>query len=125
MNKNLFSLPLFLALFAMSFSTGGHSGYHIGDTAQDFKLKNVDGKMKTLSSIKGAKGYIVIFTCNHCPYAKAYEDRIIKLHKKYASLGYPVVAINSNVVLPIVRQTRHIAGSAPNAPHVRDTQQRL
>ena len=61
MNKNLFSLPLFLALFAMSFTTGTHSGYHIGDTAKDFNLKNVTGKMESLSGIKDAKGYIVIF----------------------------------------------------------------
>ena len=38
----------------------------------------------------------MVFTCNACPYAKAYEDRIIDLHKKYEPLGYPVVAINSN-----------------------------
>ncbi len=96
MKKNLSVFTLFLALVAMSFSTGSHSGYHVGDTAKDFSLKNVKGKMKSLSSIKNAKGYIVVFTCNNCPYAKAYEDRIIKLHKKYAPKGYSVVAINSN-----------------------------
>jgi peroxiredoxin len=42
------------------------------------------------------KGYIVIFTCNTCPYSVAYEDRIIDLHNKYAALGYPVIAINPN-----------------------------
>jgi glutathione peroxidase-family protein len=62
----------------------------------DFKLKNVDGKMVSLADYKSAKGFIVVFTCNHCPYAKGYEDRIIALDKKYATLGYPVVAINAN-----------------------------
>jgi hypothetical protein len=42
------------------------------------------------------KGYLVIFTCNTCPYSVAYEDRIIDLHNKYAPKGYPVIAINPN-----------------------------
>ncbi|HCT30632.1 MAG TPA: thioredoxin family protein [Bacteroidales bacterium] len=71
-------------------------GYKIGDKVADFKLKNVDGKMVSLSDFSKSKGVILIFTCNHCPYAKAYEDRIINIHKKYEGLGYPVVAINPN-----------------------------
>lgn len=71
-------------------------GYEVGDEATDFKLKNIDGKMVSLSDFKTAKGFIVIFTCNHCPYAKKYEDRIIELDKKYKSQGYPVIAINPN-----------------------------
>ena len=72
------------------------NGYKIGDEATDFKLKNIDDKMVSLADYKDAKGFIVIFTCNHCPYAKAYEDRIIALDKKYKPLGYPVIAINPN-----------------------------
>lgn len=72
------------------------SGYQIGDMATDFKLKNVDNKMVSMADYKEAKGFIVIFTCNHCPYAVAYEDRILALDKKYKKLGYPVVAINPN-----------------------------
>lgn len=71
-------------------------GYKVGDVATDFKLKNVDGKMVSLSDFKEAKGFIVIFTCNHCPYAKKYEDRIIELDQKYKQNGYPVIAINPN-----------------------------
>lgn len=71
-------------------------GLKIGDTADDFYLKNVNGDMVSLSGIEGAKGYIVTFTCNTCPYAVEYEDRIINLHKKYAPIGYPVIAINPN-----------------------------
>lgn len=71
-------------------------GYDIGDEATDFRLKNVDGKMVSLSDYKDAKGYIVIFTCNHCPYSKMYEDRIIDLDKKYKDKGFPVIAINPN-----------------------------
>ena len=73
-----------------------HKGYKVGDIATGFKLKNVDNKMVSLSDYKEAKGFIVIFTCNHCPYAKAYENRIIGLNHKYASKGYPVIAINPN-----------------------------
>ncbi|QYJ67539.1 thioredoxin family protein [Flavobacterium litorale] len=72
------------------------SGYSIGDVATDFSLKNVDGNNVALKDMADAKGYIVIFTCNHCPYAVKYEDRIIALNKKYKAKGYPVVAINPN-----------------------------
>lgn len=96
MKKAFSLLTLALALVAMSFTVNTSGGYKVGDTAIDFKLKNVDGKTVSLAGIKDAKGYIVIFTCNACPYAKAYEDRIIALHNKYASQGYPVVAINPN-----------------------------
>lgn len=71
-------------------------GFKVGSKATDFKLKNVDGKMVSLSDYKDAKGYIVVFTCNHCPFAKKYESRIIALDKKYKKLGYPVIAINPN-----------------------------
>ncbi len=71
-------------------------GYKVGDAAIDFKLKNVDGKMVAMSDFKNAKGIILIFTCNTCPYSKIYEERIIELDNKYASQGYPVVAINPN-----------------------------
>lgn len=71
-------------------------GYNIGDGAADFSLENVDGKMVSLSDYEDAKGFLVIFTCNTCPYAIAYEDRIIALDTKYKALGVPVIAINPN-----------------------------
>ena len=70
--------------------------YQIGQAAEDFSLKNVDSKMVSLSDYKNAKGYIVVFTCNHCPFAQMYEKRIVELHKKYSKKGYPVIAINPN-----------------------------
>jgi peroxiredoxin len=70
--------------------------YEIGDEATDFNLKNIDGEMVSLSDYPNAKGFVVIFTCNHCPYSKAYEDRIIAIDKKYKYSGYPVIAINPN-----------------------------
>ncbi len=71
-------------------------GYQIGDAVKNFELKNIDGKMVSLSDYNNEEGVIVIFTCNHCPYAKAYEERIMQLDAKFAAKGYPVVAINPN-----------------------------
>src|SRR5690606_19083740 len=71
-------------------------GYKVGDQAADFSLKNIDGSTVSLASYKNVKGYIVIFTCNTCPYSVMYEDRIIDLHNTYAQAGYPVIAINPN-----------------------------
>lgn len=71
-------------------------GYSIGDEATNFNLKNVDGKMVSLSDYPEAKGFIVIFTCNTCPYAVASEERIVALDKEFKGKGYPVIAINPN-----------------------------
>ncbi len=92
------TLLAFVVLFSLTaFSTITISdGYKVGDIATDFKLQNVNGKMVSLADYKEAKGYIVIFTCNTCPYAQAYEDRIIELDKKYSGKGYPVIAIMPN-----------------------------
>lgn len=65
-----------------------------GKTAPDFKLKNVDNKEVSFNSYPNAKGFIVVFTCNTCPYSKMYEQKIIDLNEKYAAAGFPVIAIN-------------------------------
>ena len=95
--------PVFLSILVMSFvndftnnRTLESDGYKIGDEVSDFELKNVDGHMVSLSDYKDAKGFIIAFTCNTCPFAQAYEGRIIALNEKYASKGYPVIAINPN-----------------------------
>ena len=85
---------LIISILGLTSNIAG--GYEIGDKAADFELKNVDGTMVSLASMENVKGYIVTFTCNHCPYAVMYEDRLIDLHNKYAAKGYPVVAINPN-----------------------------
>lgn len=82
--------------FAPAGSTPSNDVVGIGDKAPSFTLKNVDGKMVSLDDYKSEKGIIVVFTCNHCPYAVLYEDRIIELHNKFAAKGYPVIAINPN-----------------------------
>lgn len=90
------ALP-FMALLLISANwLNNGEGYDVGAEIQDFKLKNIDGEMVSLSDYSKAKGFIITFTCNHCPYAKLYESRIMDLDKKFASQGYPVIAINPN-----------------------------
>lgn len=84
-----------VSAFTITNSNNG-DGYKVGDLAEDFSLKNIDETMVSLSDYKDAKGFIITFTCNTCPYAVMYEDRIIALNEKYASKGYPVIAIMPN-----------------------------
>ncbi len=90
--KRVFLLVAILAVFGFSYA----DGYKIGDKANDFRLMNVDGKMISMSDYPDAKGFILMFSCNHCPYSVAYEDRKIALDKKFAPMGYPVIVINPN-----------------------------
>lgn len=97
---NLKKLAVFVLVLGLTSFAGPTSmqtkGYGIGDVATDFTLKNIDGQMVSLSDYEDAKGFLVIFTCNTCPYAVAYEDRIIALDAKYKPQGVPVIAINPN-----------------------------
>ena len=97
MKKTIFTLLVLITTLAFA-QDSRDKGYDIGDIATDFKLKNIDGEYLSLSDYKEAKGFIVVFTCNTCPYAVAYEDRIEALNKKYAAKGYPVIAIMPNNV---------------------------
>jgi peroxiredoxin len=85
-------------LFSILFitMTSFAQGYQVGDKAADFKLRNVDGKYYSMADFPDTKGFVVIFSCNHCPYVVAYEDRMIELHKEFAPKGFPVIAINPN-----------------------------
>lgn len=92
-------LALVLIAFSITgFGSGASSneGYKVGDIVEDFSLPNVDGKDLALSSIANAKGIVVVFTCNHCPYSVLYEDRLIALDGEFKAKGFPVVAINPN-----------------------------
>lgn len=73
-----------------------YQGYKPGDKAMTFSLLNIDGQKFGLSDFKENKGVILIFTCNHCPFSIAYEDRIMELNKKYKEQGFPVLAVNPN-----------------------------
>ncbi len=89
-------IGFFALLMGVLMSFTNPTGYKVGDKATDFKLKSVDNKMYSMADYKDAKGFIVVFTCNHCPFAVKYEDRIIDLAKKYKSKGYILLAINPN-----------------------------
>jgi peroxiredoxin len=97
--KQLFS---FLILVSSGFTinnyafSADHKTLELGSKAPDFKLAGVDGKMYSLSSFKDAKILVIVFTCNHCPTAQAYEDRLIQLTKDYKSRGVAVIAIMPN-----------------------------
>ena len=68
----------------------------IGAAAPDFKLPGVDGHTYSLKDFSAARVLVIIFTCNHCPTAQAYEDRILKLDADYKDKGVALVAINPN-----------------------------
>ena len=67
----------------------------IGKTVNPFTLRNIDNKNVSLNDFKNARGFIIVFTCNHCPFAKLYSERFSALNLKYKSLDVPLIAINS------------------------------
>jgi peroxiredoxin len=79
----------------------GFKALEIGDAAPDFRLPGVDGKDHSLGDFAKAKLLAVVFTCNHCPTAQAYEDRIIQLHADYKDRGVALVAISPNDPLAV------------------------
>src|SRR5438105_1617784 len=64
--------------------------------AADFDLPGIDNKNHTLIEFKDKKALVVVFSCNHCPYVQAYEDRMIQLQREYGDKGLQIVAINAN-----------------------------
>lgn len=89
-------LALLFFLHSISSFATEHPTLPIGASAPDFSLKSVDDKIYSLNSFADKKILVVIFTCNHCPTAQAYEDRIIQLTKDYLPKGVAVVAIMPN-----------------------------
>lgn len=89
--RMIFVLALCLTL-QLSFG----QAYTIGQKVENFSLRNVDNKIVQLDDFNGSKAYIIVFTCNHCPYAKMYERRIINLAKNYRKEGIALIAINPN-----------------------------
>lgn len=72
------------------------NGMPLGTSAPAFSLPNVDGETLTLDSFSDANALVIVFTCNHCPYAVAAEDRLIEIQRDYAERGVQLVAINPN-----------------------------
>lgn len=82
--------------YSFLFINAQNKGYNIGDRVTDFKLENVDNKMMSLSTFFNAKGFIIVFTSNSCPYGLAAIREMNRLNDQYLPLGYPLIAINSN-----------------------------
>jgi len=76
----------------------------IGSKAPDFRLPGTDGQYHALSDYDDASALVVIFTCNHCPTAQAYEDRIIDIDKSYKDRGVQVIAISPNSPLGLLHE---------------------
>jgi len=68
----------------------------IGDPAPEFTLPATDGQTYTLSSFSDCTAVVLAFTCNHCPYARAYDDRLEALVNEFSAQGTGFLAINSN-----------------------------
>lgn len=82
--------------FSFKFLPDEHHTLAIGAQAPDFSLQGADGKNYTLNSFKSSPILLIVFTCNHCPTAQAYEDRIIQITKDYKDKGVAVAAIMPN-----------------------------
>jgi peroxiredoxin len=95
MKKILFFILLLPSMAAYT-QSDEHKTLAIGSPAPDFKLPGTDGKTYTLASFKNAAILVIVFTCNHCPTAQAYEDRIIQLAKDYSAKNVAVGAISPN-----------------------------
>jgi len=101
MKKSAVPFALVLVLlstltFSFTLPADEHPTLAIGAQAPDFSLKGVDGKTYTLNSFKNSPILMIVFTCNHCPTAQAYEDRIIRITNDYKDKGVAVVAIMPN-----------------------------
>jgi peroxiredoxin len=95
-NAKSWTLAVLLVAAVLARAAENPKTLEIGAPAPDFKLPGVDGKTYSLKDFADARLLVVIFTCNHCPTAQAYEERIIKLHEDYKDKGVALVAINPN-----------------------------
>jgi thiol-disulfide isomerase/thioredoxin len=95
LNLVCFSL-LFVINYTLAAPFEDHPTLPIGAVAPAFSLKGVDGKIYSLASFKNSPVLVIVFTCNHCPTAQAYEDRLIQLKKDYGGKGVAIVAIMPN-----------------------------
>ena len=103
---------------------------HIGDPAPDFALPGVDGRTYDTHAFSDKLILVVIFSCNHCPYVQAYEDRLIALQRDYADRGVQLVAINSNDELAypednLSNMTARAQAKGFNFPYLRDVSQHV
>ena len=100
----------------------------IGTISPDFNLKSTDNNSYSLSSFSDKKILVIMFTCNHCPFVKAYEDRLIQIQKDYSDKSVSLVAINSNETINYPEDTFEkmqirVTEKSYNFPYLRDEDQ--
>ncbi|MEM6282292.1 MAG: thioredoxin family protein [Chloroflexota bacterium] len=102
----------------------------IGDNAIPFDLPGVDGKNHTFVDYSDKEAVAVVFTCNHCPYVLAWEDRLIAVQNDYADKGVQLIGIGANdaVKYPaddMDSSKKHAAEKGINFPYLRDETQEI
>ena len=100
----------------------------VGSAVADFRLRGVNNKSVSLADYKNAKGFIVVFTCNHCPFAKLYTARLNALNSKYKALRVPLLAINSTDTVVYAEESfeqmrRRAQTEQFNFPYLHDARQ--
>lgn len=92
------ALKIFILIFFVFFSDRFSIAqtYKVGDEIKDFSLRNISGKLYSLGSFPSAKGFILVFTSNYCPFSKSYEDRLVATERRFTSQSYPMILINPN-----------------------------
>lgn len=127
MKKQFFLFYVISVLFALSSFTFNEKS----KTISNFKLKSASSnKWVSLSDYKGAKGFIVIFTCNKCPMAKFYSQRLNQMNEKYKKMGVPLVALNSMDTLAYAeesfrRMQQKVKKEQLNFPYLQDKKQNV
>ena len=128
--KSIKTFAFFLLLISLySFSGNNKAPVSlIGNTVNDFSLRNINNKNVSLNNFKNANGFIIVFTCNHCPFAKLYSERYNALNSKYKSLGVPLLAINSTDSIVYEEETfaemvKKVKEKEFNFPYLQDNTQ--
>lgn len=99
-----------------------------GAPAPDFRLPGVDGRTHALADFAAKPLLVVVFSCNHCPYVQAFEERIVAVQRDYAARGVQLVAVNSNdeQAYPedgFPEMVRRATAKGYNFPYLRDASQ--
>jgi len=118
-----------LALMVAAIAARGNAAeLKIGDAAPNFAgIIGIDDKEHGLADYRGAKLAVVVFTCNHCPVAAAYEDRLVALQKDYQAKGVQLVAVNVNTIAAdrLDKMKERAAKKGFNFPYLYDATQKI
>lgn len=97
-NVGLVAVFSLLTAFTALAQTATVKGYGVGDAVADFQVRNTNNQLVNLINYANQKGVVVVFMAHHCPFSKAYEDRLMMLHNRFASQGFPVLAVQTSDV---------------------------